>query len=286
MPIQGRLHMDQQSLITDIYIDNSKTYIKCTTKMNIFNKGQDTLNLLSVTSVKNSNTDKLKSEFETWLEKLKKSKTSDEDKREAYYEKLSDFIKKRPKNKLSPYLLGKASSLLYSQVKELCTLIDTSLNKTFETKSIKNLLNQLDKSKNSAIGVVFQDFALKDSSGHEIDLKQFRGKYRLIVCWASWCKPCRVEHPDLNVLYEKYKGKGFEMIGVSLDKEKEKWTKAIIKDGLNWTQVIDQKVFDGEMAKYYGIEAIPTNFLLDKEGKILGVGLTPKEIEQMIGKLL
>jgi peroxiredoxin len=286
MPIQGRLHMGQQSLIADIYIDNSKTFVKCSTKMNMYNKGQDTMNQLSVVAVKNSITDKLRSEFETWLEKLKKLKVSDEDKREAYYEKLFVFIKERPKNKLSPYLLGKASFLFYSQVKELSTLIDTSLNKTFETKSIINLLNQLDKSKNSAIGVAFQDFKLKDSNDHEIDSKQFREKYTLIVCWASWCKPCRAEHSDLNVLYEKYKSKEFEMIGVSLDKEREKWTKAIIKDGLSWTQVIDPKAFDGEMAKYYGIEAIPTNFLLDKKGKILGVGLTPKEIEEMIIKLL
>lgn len=286
MPIQARLHMDQQSFISDIYIDNSQTFIKCTTKMEITNNGQDTLNMLSVIGVKGSATNKLKSDFETWFENLKKSKASDGEKSETYYQKLSSFIRKYPKNKVSIYLLGKASSLSYLQVKELNTLIDTSLNKTFEAKSVKSLLNQLEKSNNSSIGVAFPNFILRDSSGNQLDTKQFKGKYTLIVCWASWCKSCRTEHPDLNVLYKKYKDKGFEMVGVSFDKDKQKWKQAIAKDQLHWIQAIDPDAFEGEMARYYAIDAIPANFLLDKEGKIIGGGLTPEEIEAMILKLL
>ena len=285
LPIQARLHMDQQSYIGDIYIDNIKTYVTCTTKMKISNHGQDTMNMLSVINVKGSTTNKLKDNFENWLQNLEKSKVSDEEKREAYYQELGAFIKKYPKSKVSPYLLSKAYTLSYSQVKELSTLVDTSLNKTFEFKTVTSLLNELDKSKNSAIGVAFQDFVLKDSSGNVINTKQFRGKYTLIVCWASWCKPCRAEHPDLNSLYGKYKDKEFEMVGVSLERDKEKWKQAIIKDQLYWKQVIDTNAFDGELAKYYDIEGIPANFLLDKEGKIIGVGLTPKEIEEEIEKV-
>jgi peroxiredoxin len=286
LPIQARLHMDQQSYISDIYIDNSRTYVKCTTKMAITNNGQDTLNMLSVVSVKGSATDKLKSDFEAWLVNLKKSEASDGEKSETYYQKLSSFIRKYPKNKVSIYLLGKASTLSYLQVKELNTLIDISLNKTFEAKSVKNLLNQLEKSKNSSIGVAFQNFILRDSSGNEVDTKQFKGKYTLIVCWASWCKSCRTEHPDLNVLYRKYKDKGFEMVGVSFDMDKQKWKQAIAKDQLHWIQAVDPGGFEGEMARFYAIDAIPANFLLDKEGKIIGGGLTPEEIEAMIEKLL
>jgi len=286
MPIQARLHMDQKSFISDIYIDNSQTFIKCTTKMEITNNGHDTLNMLSVVSVKGSATNKLKSDFETWLEELKKSKAPDGEKSEAYYQKLSGFIKKYPKNKVSIYLLSKASTLSYLQVKELNTLTDTSLNKTFEAKSVKSLLNQLEKSKNSFIGVVFQNFILRDSSGNEVDTKQFKGKYTLIVCWASWCKSCRTEHPDLNVLYKKYKDKGLEMVGVSFDKDTQKWKQAIAKDQLHWMQTIDPRGFEGEIARFYDIDAIPGNFLLDKEGKIIGGGLTPEEIEAIIEKVL
>ena len=286
MPIQARLHLDQQSFIRDIYIDNPKTYVHCSTKMKISNNGQDTMNMLSVVSVKGSATNKLKCDFEYWLETLNKSKLSDEEKRASYYQKLLGFIQKHPNSKVSAYLLGKASTLFYSQVKSLSALISPSLDNSFETKTIKNLLNQLDKSRNSAIGMAFQDLVLKDSNGHEVTTKQFRGKYTLLVCWASWCKPCRVEHPKLNILYNTYKDKPFEMVGVSFDKDREKWTQAVIKDQLHWTQLIDPYSFDGEMAKYYGIEAIPANFLLDKEGKIIGVGLTPEEIKTTIGKLL
>lgn|GEM_PF-1218820 len=286
MPIQARLHLDQQSFICDIYIDNRQTFVKCKTRMEITDNGRDTLNMLSIVDVVGSVTNKLKTDFETWTGNLKKSKASDGEKREAYYQKLSDFIRKYPKNKVSSYLLGKASTLSYLQVKELNYLIDSSLKTSFEAKSVKNLLNQLEKSKNSAIGVAFQNFILRDSSGNEVDTKQFKGKYTLIVCWASWCKSCRTEHPDLNVLYRKYKDKGFEMIGVSFDKDKQKWKQAIAKDLLQWTQTIDPKAFEGEMAKYYDIEAIPANFLLDKEGKIIGGGLTPAEIEAMIVKFL
>jgi len=254
--------------------------------MEITNKGQDTLNMLSVVSVKGSATDKLKSDFEAWLLNLKKSKANDGEKREAYYQKLAAFIKKHPKNKVSMYLLGKASTLSYSQVKELNSLIDTSLNKTFEAKTVKSQLNQLDKSKNYAVGVGFQDFVLRDSSGNEIDTKQFRGKYTLIVCWTSWCGPCRAEHPDLNVLYKKYKDKDFVIVGVSLDRDKQQWKQAIAKDQLLWPQLIDPNAFDGEMAKHYGIEGIPASYLLDKDGKIVGVGLNAEKIEAMIKNIL
>ena len=252
--------------------------------MEITNNGQDTLNMLSIVGVEGSVTDKLKTDFETWLGNLKKSQASGGEKSEAYFQKLSGFIRKYPKNKVSSYLLGKASTLSYLQVKELNTLLDTSLTKTFEAKSVKSLLNQLEKSKNGAIGTAFKNFILRDSSGNEVDTKQFRGKYTLIVCWASWCKSCRTEHPDLNLLYRKYKDKGFEMIGVSFDEDKQKWKQAIAKDLLQWKQAIDPDAFEGEMARYYDIEAIPANFLLDKEGKIIGGGLNPAEIEAMIVK--
>jgi len=127
---------------------------------------------------------------------------------------------------------------------------------------------------------------LRDSSGNEINTKQFNGKYTLIVCWTSWCTPCRAEHPDLNVLYKKYKDKGFVIVGVSLDRDKQMWKQAIAKDQLLWPQLIDPNAFDGEMAKYYGIEGVPASYLLDKDGKIVGVGLTSEKIEATIKNIL
>jgi thiol-disulfide isomerase/thioredoxin len=284
MPILAKVALEN-SLICDFYIDNSHTYLKCATNIQVYNQGKDTLNLFSVTSVSGSGTDKLKSDFEANLKKLNKSKVSDEVKSDAYYKKLSALIRSHPNSKVSPYLLGKASTLSYSQVKQLSVLIDTSLNKSYEAKSVTSLLNELDKSKNSAIGRAFKDIILKDSSDQEVDTKQFRGKYTLIVFWASWCKPCRAEHPDLNILYSRYKDQGFDMLGISLDDDIEKWKKAILKDQLRWIQVIDPNAFKGEVARYYDIQAIPANILIDKTGKIIGASLTTKEIEATIEKV-
>jgi len=114
----------------------------------------------------------------------------------------------------------------------------------------------------------------------------FRGKYMLVVLWASWCGPCRAEHPRLNAIYQKYKETNFKMIGVSLDKDKSKWMQAMIKDSLQWTQLIDIKAFEGQLAEYYHIETIPTNFLVDQDGKILAVKLTTEELEDELKKIL
>lgn len=282
LPIQARFHLDQQSYIQDVYIDSKATYLDCSNKINLYGNDNDTMNLFSITNVNGSESEILKRNFENQLSSLKASDKTEQQKNQEYYDELYSFVSDHPKNKVSAYLLSKASSLRYSQVENLYNLIDTSLNKTFEAKEIFKLLNQLDKSKNQAIGVAFHDFILKDSNGVDVDTKDFRGKYTLIVCWASWCKPCRAEHPDLNMLYKKYKDKKFKMIGLSFDKDKGKWKQAIVKDKLYWTQVIDLDAFDGKTAKYYDIEAIPTNFLLDKKGKIIGVGLTDKEIEATI----
>lgn len=286
LPIQARFHLDQQSFIGDVYIDSNRTYIHCANILNISNKGQDTMNILTIFDVKGSQLDRLKSDFEKWIETLEKSDLPKEQKRDAYWSKLSDFIRKNSKSKLSPYLLGKASTLQYSQVKEMKELIDTSLNNSFEIKAVNNLLNQLDKSQNSTTNSPFHDFVLNDTCDHFIDSKVFRGKYTLVIFWASWCKPCRVENPDLNDIYKKYKEKGFEMVGISFDKDSKKWRKAIVTDKISWPQVIDPQAFEGELANYYGLEAIPISFLLDKAGKILNIGLTPKEVGKMMEKLL
>jgi len=130
------------------------------------------------------------------------------------------------------------------------------------------------------------EISLKDISGQTISLSSFKGKVVLIDFWASWCMPCRKNNPKLVALYEKFKGEGFEILGVSIDKYNDDWKTAIEKDKLTWKQIVDNAGWNAQSTIDYGIEGIPASFLLDQEGIIRGVDLEGKELESMIKKLL
>ncbi|MBP6432775.1 MAG: TlpA family protein disulfide reductase [Ferruginibacter sp.] len=136
------------------------------------------------------------------------------------------------------------------------------------------------------IGELAPEISLPDAKGNTVTLSSFKGKIVLIDFWASWCGPCRVTNPKVVKLYNKYKASGFEVFGVSFDEKTSAWKRAIKTDKINYSQVIDTKIWEGEVAYKYGIEAIPTTFLLDKEGKIVAIDLEGKELEDAIKALL
>ena len=116
-------------------------------------------------------------------------------------------------------------------------------------------------------------FSQNDTSGNMVALSDFMGKYLLIDFWASWCGPCRAEHPNLKKAYSKYQSKGFDILSISLDNDKAAWTKAIIHDSIIWKNVSDLKGWKNEAAKKYVITEVPTNYLLDRQGKIIAKNL-------------
>lgn len=130
------------------------------------------------------------------------------------------------------------------------------------------------------------DFELPTPEGKLVKLSDFRGKYVLIDFWASWCPPCREENPNVVKVYQQFKNKNFTVFGVSLDDSKLRWTQAIEADKLTWTQVSDLKRWDGEVVALYKVDAIPTSFLIDPDGRIIAKNLRGNELEEFLSKTL
>lgn len=155
---------------------------------------------------------------------------------------------------------------------------------TQQSFSGKNLGDRIAIARKTAIGNVAPEFVQNDTLGNPVALSSFRGKYVLVDFWASWCGPCRRENPMVVKAFQQFKGKGFTIVGVSLDQPgaKEKWMDAIHKDALTWTHVSDLNYWENEVAKQYGIRAIPQNFLLDPSGKIIAKNLNGETLEKKL----
>lgn len=160
---------------------------------------------------------------------------------------------------------------------------DSSVRVSYFGKKIKDLA---DIAKKTAVGVAAPEFTQVDATGKAISLSSFKGRYVLIDFWASWCGPCRGENPNVVKVYKKFHPKGFDILGVSLDDDKGKWTEAIKHDGLDWTQVSDLHGWKNSVAVLYGVQAIPTNFLVDKDGKIIAKGLRGDILESKLAETI
>jgi len=151
----------------------------------------------------------------------------------------------------------------------------------------KEMAEKIEIAKKTGVGRMAMDFTQNDTIGNPVSLSSFKGKYVLIDFWASWCGPCRQENPNVVKAFNNYKEKGFTVLGVSLDQPnaKDKWMKAIHDDNLTWTQVSDLKFWGNAVAVQYGIQAIPQNFLIDPQGKIIGKNLRGEALNKKLETL-
>jgi thiol-disulfide isomerase/thioredoxin len=134
-------------------------------------------------------------------------------------------------------------------------------------------------------GAEFPPFTLTNLEGEPLHLEDFRGQVVLVDFWATWCPPCRAALPDLKELYAEYHDEGFEIIGLSLDQSQERLEKFLEREEMAWPQFFDGKVWESPLVDEYGVLAIPTTFLLDREGKIVGRNLHGEELQAEVAKL-
>ena len=148
-------------------------------------------------------------------------------------------------------------------------------------------MNRKDGESLFANGTQLPEINIPDVNGKAISLSSLKGKYVLVDFWASWCGPCRAENPNVVAAYNNYKDKGFTIYSISLDDDKEKWKQAIAKDKLAWQyHVSELKGWQSDVVHQFGIESIPTNYLIDKEGKIIASNLRGKELENILAQSL
>jgi peroxiredoxin len=197
------------------------------------------------------------------------------------------FLNKKPASPVSALMLLVIKRFAPSgdYIEQRYNLLAAKSKESFYGQILGQSINE-GKGGPNPVGAVAPDFSQNDTNGNPVTLSSFKGKYVLVDFWASWCRPCRDENPNVVDNYNRFKNKNFTVLGVSLDRAKEPWVQAIADDNLAWTHVSDLKFWSNEVAKLYGVGSIPQNFLVGPDGKIVAKNLRGPALEAALCQVL
>lgn len=295
MPDIRFLRLNEQDYFAQFFLDNASITVKA---------NKDSLRNTKITGSPSQDVfqayvaemEKLNKDVMALQEKYQNAmttgNTNEADKAKIDYQAMIDnnkvytknFVKEHSNSVVAAYI---TLVQLASQVEgaELDSITSKFAPEIGTSEYVVKLKEMIAEQKKTAVGVEAPDFTMNDPEGKPVQLSSLRGKVVMIDFWASWCAPCRQENPNVVKLYQQYHDKGFEIIGVSLDRAKEEWVQAIKDDQLSWIHVSDLQYWQNAAARLYGVNSIPQTYLLDKEGKIIAKGLRSEQLAAKLSEL-
>ncbi|MCD8739857.1 AhpC/TSA family protein [Mucilaginibacter roseus] len=278
-----------------LYLENGNINLQATDSIAkaAINAGQLNKDNIELTVALKPYTDRLRAEYRAYGSLPKHQQTSQA---EAELDKRVEAIENEQKAILVPFIKSHQNSLIaldalktyggyFPEAAEVEPLYTALSKQVKSSKAGAQHQKWLDGWKKTAVGATAPQFSQADKDGKQVSLASFKGKYVLVDFWASWCGPCRNENPNVVSAYNQYKDRSFTILGVSLDSNRDAWLKAIDDDKLAWTQVSDLKYWKNEVAELYGVRAIPQNFLIGPDGKIVAKNLTGDKLSAKLNEI-
>ena len=295
MPDIRILRLNEQDYFAQLFLDNAKVKIQANkdslrnTKItgspsqDIFQKYIDEMEKLNkdVMALQQKYQSSMSSGNSNEAEKAKIEYQAMMDNNKVY---TKNFVKENSTSVVSAYiaLVQLANQIEAAELDSIASKFPAEISTSEYVVKIKEIVAE---QKKTAVGVEAPDFTMNDQNGNPVQLSSLRGQVVMIDFWASWCAPCRQENPNVVKLYEQYHSKGFEIIGVSLDRGKDEWLQAIKDDNLKWVHVSDLQYWQNTVARQYGVNSIPQTYLLDKDGKIIAKGLRSEQLASKLAEL-